>query len=210
MRRDARVLILTLVVLMVAVIGAGYYVLRVANQRDTLMLSGTIEATEIHVASRLGGQVRAVYTAEGDRVKANQNLVYVYSPASSFGETIVSPIDGVVLEQLVERGELAQPGSLVAVVADLNALTLRVYVPEDRYGLIALGQTYPVTVDSFPNEVFTGQVTHIADQAEFTPRNVQTVDGRKSTVFAITLELAPSGGKLKPGMPADVHFQVSP
>ncbi len=47
-------------------------------------------------------------------------------------------------------------------------------------------------------------MTHIADQAEFTPRNVQTADGRKSTVFAITLELAPSGGKLKPGMPADV------
>ena len=46
-----------------------------------------------------------------------------------------------------------------------------------------------MTVDSFPGEVFTGTVSHIADQAEFTPRNVQTTDSRKTTVFAIRLDL---------------------
>jgi HlyD family secretion protein len=49
-------------------------------------------------------------------------------------------------------------------------------------------------------------VTHIADKAEFTPRNVQTADGRRTTVFAIRLALDESSGKLKPGMPADVVF----
>jgi HlyD family secretion protein len=95
-------------------------------------------------------------------------------------------------------------------VSNLNELTLTVYVPEDRYGQIYLGQVYPVTVDSFPNETFNGTVAHISDQAEFTPRNVQTTNSRKATVFSIRLDLEPSGGALKPGMPADVHFQITP
>jgi HlyD family secretion protein len=66
-----------------------------------------------------------------------------------------------------------------------------------------------VTVDSFPGRVFAGKVTHIADQAEFTPRNVQTVEGRKNTVFAIKLTLENPDLALKPGMPADVNFSAS-
>jgi HlyD family secretion protein len=121
-------------------------------------------------------------------------------------ETLTSPIDGVVLDRTIEAGEVATPGSPLVVLADLNTLTVTVYVPENRYGHVALDQTYAVRVDSFPNETFKGRVSHIANQAEFTPRNVQTVTGRETTVFAITLDLEPSGGRLKPGMPADVIF----
>jgi HlyD family secretion protein len=62
-------------------------------------------------------------------------------------------------------------------------------------------------VDPFPGDTFTATVIHIADQAEFTPKNVQTVSGRKSTVFAIKLQVQDPSGKLKPGMPADVTFR---
>ena len=70
-----------------------------------------------------------------------------------------------------------------------------------------MGQKALVSVDSFPGETFQASVIHIADKAEFTPRNVQTADGRKSTVFAIKLKVEDSAGKLKYGMPADVTFQ---
>jgi HlyD family secretion protein len=90
----------------------------------------------------------------------------------------------------------------------LNNLTITVYVPEDRYGEITLGQTAEVTVDSFPDEVFIATVIHISDKAEFTPRNVQTVEGRSSTVYAIKLKVENADGKLKIGMPADVVFKV--
>jgi hypothetical protein len=63
-----------------------------------------------------------------------------------------------------------------------------------------------LTSDSFPGETFTATIIHIADQAEFTPRNVQTIEGRTSTVFAIKLQVQDPGRKLKPGMPADVVF----
>jgi HlyD family secretion protein len=119
---------------------------------------------------------------------------------------VAAPIDGVVLERLIEPGEIALTGTPLLTLARLDDLMITVYVPEDRYGEIRLGQPAQVTVDSFPGEIFSAQVTRIADQAEFTPRNVQTVEGRSSTVFAIKLVIENPASLLKPGMPADVTF----
>jgi HlyD family secretion protein len=170
--------------------------------------SGTIEAVEVRVGTELGGQVRQVYVEEGERIQAGQPLVDLRS-ARTGSERITSPIDGVVLERLVEPGEIASQGSLLFLLANLDQLTLTVYVPEDRYGQVFLGQACEVSVDSYPNTIFRATVRSIANQAEFTPRNVQTTQGRKSTVFAIRLSLDPAGGRLKPGMPADVRFITS-
>ena len=120
--------------------------------------------------------------------------------------TIYAPMDGVVLTRNVDPGEFVQPGAAAITMANLNELTITVYVPEDRYGEIHLGQTVDVTVDSFPGETFTATVSFIADQAEFTPRNVQTVSGRSATVYAVKLKVSDQAGKLKLGMPADVVF----
>ena len=120
---------------------------------------------------------------------------------------VYAPLDGEILSRNVEPGEFVQPGAVTFAMADLNNMTITVYVPEDRYGQISLGQAAQVSVDSFPNETFSAEVIHIADQAEFTPRNVQTVEGRSSTVYAIKLKVADSEGKLKIGMPADVIFK---
>lgn len=121
--------------------------------------------------------------------------------------TIYAPMDGTILTRNVESGEFVQPGAIALTMANLNELTITVYVPEDQYGKISLGQKATVTVDSFSGETFNAEVVHIADQAEFTPRNVQTVEGRSSTVYAIKLKVSDSEGKLKIGMPADVTFK---
>ena len=121
--------------------------------------------------------------------------------------TLYAPKAGMVLTRNVEPGEFVQPGALAFALADLNDMTITVYVPEDRYGEISLGKQAQVTVDSFPGETFRAEVIHIADQAEFTPRNIQTVEGRSSTVYAIKLKVADGEGKLKIGMPADVVFK---
>lgn len=120
--------------------------------------------------------------------------------------TLIAPVNGVVLARAIEPGEVASPGATLLVIGRLDDLTITVYVPADRYGTILLGQTAQVSVDSFSDDTFTATVTRVADRFEFTPRNVQTAEGRKSTVFAVKLTLESSGGKLKPGMPADVYF----
>jgi HlyD family secretion protein len=82
-----------------------------------------------------------------------------------------------------------------------------VYVPEDRIGDVVVGMPAILTVDSFPDAVFHATVTHLSDFAEFTPRNVQTVEGRRATVFAVKLVLIDGWENRKPRMPADVTFQ---
>ncbi|HCR70834.1 MAG TPA: hypothetical protein DIW23_05275, partial [Anaerolineae bacterium] len=65
----------------------------------------------------------------------------------------------------------------------------------------------PYRVDSFPDETFNATVIWISNQAEFTPRNVQTVEGRSATFYAIKLSVENVDSKLKIGMPADVIFK---
>lgn len=120
--------------------------------------------------------------------------------------TVLAPADGVILSRSIQPGEVVPVGASALKLARLEDLTITVYVPEDRYGELSLGQSAIVTVDSFPEFTFSAVITHIADEAEFTPRNVQTVEGRSSTVYAIRLQVEDPEGKLKPGMPADVTF----
>ncbi len=112
----------------------------------------------------------------------------------------------MILTRNIEPGEYVAPGAAALTMGQLSELTITVYVPEDRYGQIHVGQAASVSVDSFPEDQFDARVTYISDQAEFTPRNVQTVEGRSSTVYAIKLAVSDPQGQLKPGMPADVVF----
>jgi len=91
-------------------------------------------------------------------------------------------------------------------IAEMSEMDLVVYVSETWYGQLKLNQEVRITVDSFPNEVFNGRVVKIAEQAEFTPRNVQTADGRATTVYAVRIVVPNPQLRLKPGMPADVDF----
>jgi multidrug resistance efflux pump len=91
-------------------------------------------------------------------------------------------------------------------IGQLQEVNLTVYIPETEYGKVKLGDQVSITVDSFPGETFIGNVVYISDQAEFTPRNVQTIEGRKTTVYAVKLSVPNPDLELKPGMPADVTF----
>ena len=162
-----------------------------------------------------GPDPAAVALLEAQFANAQAQLKLAYSQTEVELQTIdlqledliiLAPINGSVLTRRVEPGEVLLPGAAALTIGDLDHLTITVYVPEDRYGEIALGSQVLVRVDSFPDLAFHAYVLRIADQAEFTPRNVQTEEGRKTTVFAVELSVADPMGRLKPGMPADVLF----
>lgn len=124
-------------------------------------------------------------------------------------KTVVNaPVDGTVLIRNLEVGEMLAPTGVVLIIGQLQEVNLTVYIPETEYGRVKLGDQVSITVDSFPGETFSGTVVYISDQAEFTPRNVQTVEGRKTTVYAVKLSVPNADLKLKPGMPADVTFGI--
>jgi multidrug resistance efflux pump len=121
---------------------------------------------------------------------------------------ILSSVDGTILTHNVEVGEIVLPGAPTMIIGQLDDLTITVFIPEDQYGLVSIGDTAEVSVDSFPDRTFSAIVISIANEAEFTPRNVQTEEERRTTVFAVELAVEDPDRMLKPGMPADVVFSI--
>lgn len=117
--------------------------------------------------------------------------------------TLRAPITGMVLARPARVGEVALPGSRLMNLADLENMSLTVYVPEGQLGRVYLGQPVSVTVDAYPNRAFPGTVAYISHQAEFTPRNIQTQEERVNMVFGVRVDLPNRDHALKPGMPAD-------
>jgi HlyD family secretion protein len=145
----------------------------------------------------------AALQARADQAQAALNALL----SSRAARTILAPADGVLLDVVAHPGEIAAPGATLLTLADLSQVRLNVYVPEPRLGQVHLGQSVQVTVDSFPDRLFQGRVTRIADRAEFTPRNVATREERANLVFAVEIDLPNKDGALKPGMPADAVWR---
>jgi multidrug resistance efflux pump len=123
---------------------------------------------------------------------------------------LTSPITGVVTSRSAHEGETAAPGVPILTLANLDEVTLVLYIPEDQIGRVRVGQPVEVRVDSFPGRVFVGRVATIAGEAEFTPRNVQTQEDRARLVFAVKVVIPNPDHALKPGMPADAVIVTNP
>jgi len=119
---------------------------------------------------------------------------------------LLAPLSGTVLTTFVEPGEIAAPGRGIMRIADLEHMFVRVYVPATLIGRVALGGYAAVRVDAFPERSFPGRVVHIAEEAEFTPKNIQTSEARADLVFAVKVAVPNPDGALKIGLPADVDL----
>ncbi len=122
--------------------------------------------------------------------------------------TLKAPRAGLILERMVEAGEMAAPGTPLLRLADLDEVTLTVYVPETDIGRVKVGQEAEVEVDTYPGRAFSGRVVFIAPEAEFTPQSVQTKEERVTLVFGVKIEIPNPDHLLRPGMPAEAKIRV--
>ncbi len=119
---------------------------------------------------------------------------------------VSAPVSGTVLRRDVEPGETVLPGSALMSLADLTRMEVKVYVPGPMLGKIRLGQRVDLATDSYPDRRLTGAVATIADEAEFTPKNVQTREQRVRLVYRVKVRVPNPEGILKTGMPVDAWF----
>lgn len=151
---------------------------------------------EVEAAVKAITQAESSYRAAEQRLKEAQ---------ADLKETkIYSPADGVILSRPVEVGEVVNPGSVLYVMVDLNKLYVKVYIPEPEIGKLRLGLPARVYIDAYPDNFFNGRISKIYEQAEFTPKNVETKEERVKLVFGVEVSVENPEGLLKPGMPADV------
>lgn len=124
----------------------------------------------------------------------------------SFAE-LRAPIDGTILAKAAEAGEFVKQGQAVVTIGNLKNIFLRVYVSEKKLGLVKIGQSVKITADTYSGEVFTGKVVFISQEAEFTPKSVQTHEERVKLVYRVKISVDNPDQKLKPGMPADALLE---
>lgn len=116
---------------------------------------------------------------------------------------ITAPLSGNVSAVVFRRGETVLPGSPPVTIIDLDQTWLTVYLPERLLGKVRLGDPARVRVDAYPRKDFMGTVSFIAEQAEFTPKDIQTREERVNQVYRVKITLPNPDRILKPGMPAD-------
>jgi len=164
--------------------------------------------------ARLGLQQVEILRAERaalarQRGQADAQLAEQRSHVADF--SVRSPIDGRVLTRTVERGERVDAGTPLFTLVDLDRLYVKIYVAEPSIGKVALGQEARVYVDAYPGRAFPARVSRVSQEAEFTPKNVETREERVKLVFAVEVALGENpGGVLKPGMPADAAIRWQP
>ncbi|MBL8850239.1 MAG: efflux RND transporter periplasmic adaptor subunit [Planctomycetaceae bacterium] len=120
--------------------------------------------------------------------------------------TVAAPLEGSVEAIELQPGDLIAANAPAISVLDRNSLWVRAYVPEDELD-VKIGQQVDVTVDSYPDQTFTGEIIYVSRNAEFTPSNVQTPEERAKQVFRIKVALQNPDDKLRPGMAADVWLE---
>lgn len=123
---------------------------------------------------------------------------------------LTSPIDGVVLLRNIEPGEVVGPGTPILTLGNPARLWVRAYLTTPEVARIRLGAPAEVRVLGWKDRGFPGKVVEIATRAEFTPRTALTEEERASVVFGVKIAMEPSGGVLKPGLPADVRIRAVP
>lgn len=194
------------------------------DRADILYKNGAVSAQQMDAAKKAYDVATSQHqkalealslVTEGPRkevIKAAENRVRQAEAALRVSEerlrdtVINASVAGVILRKNVELGETVAPGVPVYTIGDLEKPWIKVYVKEDKLGLVKLGQKAEVTTDSYPGKVYESIVTYISSEAEFTPKNVQTKEERVKLVFGVKVSVKNINDELKPGMPADVRI----
>ncbi len=117
---------------------------------------------------------------------------------------VVASHDGTVDEVLYQMGEVVAPGTALVRVIDLTQLTATFYLPNAELSAATIGGTAHVVADAWPGRTFDGTIDTVANEAEFTPRTVQTRTDRDRLVYPIEIQIPNPERLLRPGMPVQV------
>ncbi len=176
-----------------------------AKRQQDLLKRKVVSPTD---AERAGSAARAQEKVlEAGKMRVIQAQAQLADIDAQLAEMrVTAPAESVLEVLSVKVGDVLPANREVATLLLPQHLWVRVYVPEPWLGLIKVGEHVRVRVDSFPDKDFDGTVEQVNRQAEFTPRNVQTVEDRIRQVFGVKIRLPNNDDRLRAGMSADVYF----
>jgi HlyD family secretion protein len=144
-----------------------------------------------------------VATAQINAVNASLNQASIQLAYTQ----LKSPMDGVITNRNIEPGETVNIGREVITISDLSRVDLKIFVDETEIGKVKPGQKVDVKVDTFPDKTYTGIVSFISPEGEFTPKIIQTKKERVKLVYQVKVSIVNPNFELKSGMPADAWLR---
>lgn len=179
-----------------------------SSKADVAALAQAHEVAKANLAAALASSVAVDVKQkqlEASQANINATLAKVQELMANQQELqVVAPIDGTIIVRPVEIGQVVNAVAPLFVMVDLDNIYMKIYIPEPQIGKVHLGGDARVYVDAYPNRHFMGKITKISDQAQFTPKNVETKEERVKLVFAVEVSIDNVDHLLKPGMPGDV------
>ncbi len=118
-----------------------------------------------------------------------------------------SPSSGVIITKFVEAGELIKTGTPLVKIAKLNTVWVKIYLPPEDLTRISLGGRALIDPEDGRTEPLEGRISWISEEAEFTPKNVQTKEARADLVYAVKITIPNPDKILKIGMAVSVKIQ---
>jgi HlyD family secretion protein len=185
---------------------------RTRERIDRLFASQAATATQRDQAERDARLLSAQVTGARDGLRrADADVAALDARQASLADRmqrarVRNPVTGTVLATYARTGEMIAPGQPLYRIANLDSLTLRMYVTGNQLTSFSLGTPVQVHVDAGADSLrgYPGTVTWVSAKAEFTPTPVQTRDDRTDLVYAVKVRVANRDGALKVGMPGDV------
>jgi len=174
---------------------------------EKLYTGGNLTRQEIDRARSDATAARDALAAAGTAVEAAR-AQYAVAEARMSDCTVIAPVSGTVSAVAFRVGETVLAGSVPITIIDLKQTWLTVYLPERLLGRVKLGDTCRARIDAYPQKDFRGTLSFVADQAEFTPKDIQTKEERINQVYRVKIALPNPEGILKPGMPADAFLNL--
>jgi len=148
-----------------------------------------------------GARAEEIEIAQANNAQAEANLELIEKKISDC--VITSPIKGTITNKLIESGERIAPNGMVVTITKTDSMWITIFVGEKHISRVKTGQKAEIMIDSHKDEVFRGEVRYISEEAEFTPKNIQTKDEREKLVFGVKIKIDNRDGILKAGLPAD-------
>jgi len=174
---------------------------------EKLYAGGNLTRQEIDRARSDATTARDALAAAGTAVDAAR-AQHDVAQARMNDCTVIAPVSGTVSAVAFRLGETVLAGSVPVTIIDLDQTWLTVYLPERLLGRVKLGDTCRVRIDAYSKRDFLGALTFISDQAEFTPKDIQTKEERINQVYRVKITLPNPDRILKPGMPADAFLNL--
>lgn len=185
--------------------------LKAAEFQSRLDAGDYVRAENLFQAGSISAQKR---DAAKTKMEASQAGVDSSRAGLELAETrlgfadLASPLNGFVLVKSAERGEFVQAGAPVFTAADLNNIWITAYINETDLGKVKLNQEACVKTDTYKDKIYNGRISFISQEAEFTPKHIQTTEERVKLVYRIKIKADNENLELKPGMPADAYIEM--